>query len=251
MYYKQILNQISCAYKEILKDNLVGIYVHGSIAFGCFNHSKSDIDFLAVTKSTPSQEEKVMLIQILLDLESSSPPKGIEMSVVLERNCLNFTYPTPFELHFSNSHLEKCGVNLEEYCAVMNGTDKDLAAHFTVIKTVGIAWYGKSIESVFGDVPKHYYLDSIKNDIENSENEIRSNPVYIILNLCRVLAFIREDLVISKEQGALWGIKNLPHIYNPLIEEALKSYQFDDDFLTDNKLAERFSRYMTEQIFSE
>lgn len=251
MDYRQILDKISCAYKEILKNNLVGIYVHGSIAFGCFNQSKSDIDFLTVTKSTPSIEEKVMLIQTLLDLENLSPPKGIEMSVVLEENCLNFVYPTPFELHFSNSHIESCRENLEEYCLAMNGTDKDLAAHFTVIKTVGIVWYGKSIESVFGYVSRQYYLDSIKSDIENSENEIIKNPVYIILNLCRVLAFIRENLVISKEQGSLWGIKNLPSIYIPVIEEALKSYSSNKDFSADNKLAEDFSRYMIRKIFSE
>lgn len=251
MDYRQILDKISCSYKEILKNNLVGIYVHGSIAFGCFNQNKSDIDFLAVTKSTPSQEEKVMLIQTLLDLENLSPPKGIEMSVVLEENCLNFVYPTTFELHFSNFHIERCRENLDEYCLAMNGTDKDLAAHFTVIKTVGIVWYGKSIESVFGDVSRQYYLDSIKSDIENSENEIIKNPVYIILNLCRVLAFIRENLVISKEQGSLWGIKNLPSIYIPIIEEALKSYSSNDDFLADNKLTEDFSRYMIGKIFSE
>ena len=35
-------------YQTILGDNLVGIYVHGSIAFGCFHEEKSDIDFIAV-----------------------------------------------------------------------------------------------------------------------------------------------------------------------------------------------------------
>ena len=34
--------------KEILKENLVGIYLHGSLAMGCFNPQKSDIDLIIV-----------------------------------------------------------------------------------------------------------------------------------------------------------------------------------------------------------
>lgn len=45
MEYQEILRKIATAYTKILQDNLAGIYVHGSIAFGCFHWSKSDIDF--------------------------------------------------------------------------------------------------------------------------------------------------------------------------------------------------------------
>ena len=43
-----ILSIISKEYQDILGDNLCGIYLHGSLAFGCFNWAKSDIDFLVV-----------------------------------------------------------------------------------------------------------------------------------------------------------------------------------------------------------
>lgn len=111
------------------------------------------------------------------------------MSVVLSRVCKEFIYPTPFELHYSIAHLKRCQDNLREYCTSMIGTDKDLAAHFTVIKKVGYTILGKQIEEVFGDVPKADYLDSIKIDIENATNDITYNGVYVILNLCRVLAY--------------------------------------------------------------
>ena len=62
----EILEQIKTSYQEILKDNLTGIYVHGSIAFGCFNWEKSDIDFLVVVKHAPSLQEKKALIRVLL-----------------------------------------------------------------------------------------------------------------------------------------------------------------------------------------
>lgn len=37
-------------YQNILKDNLIGIYIHGSIALNCFNWDKSDIDFIIVVR---------------------------------------------------------------------------------------------------------------------------------------------------------------------------------------------------------
>jgi streptomycin 3"-adenylyltransferase len=249
MNYNKILDEISYEYNKILGDNIVGIYVHGSIAFGCFNWDKSDIDFLVVTKEIPSQQEKVAMIRILLNLENISPAKGLEMSVVLEKYCQDFIYPTPFELHFSNAHIEKCKNNLDKYCEKMNGSDKDLAAHFIVIKTVGIVLCGKDIASVFGDIPKSDYIDSIKSDIESAENDIDENPVYIILNLCRVLAFVQDALVVSKDQGGLWGIKKLPAIYTPIIEAAIRSYCSNELFSADVILAKAFTKYMIEQIF--
>lgn len=248
--YNKILAKISVSYNEILGENLVGIYVHGSIAFGCFHWDQSDIDFLVVVNKTLTQSQKTALIQVLLGLSSISPPKGLEMSVVREKHCFEFTYPTPFELHFSNFHIQRCRDDLEEYCKTMNGTDADLAAHFMVTKEVGIVLSGKEITDVFGDVPKEAYLDSIKSDIEYARNAMEQNPVYLILNLCRVLAFIEENAVISKHQGGLWGLSNLPGRFLPLIQAAHDSYCNVLDSHIDMEAANEFYQYMTSRIFA-
>ena len=43
-----LLDTVAGRYEEILGKNLVGIYAHGSLAFGCFSWERSDIDFLVV-----------------------------------------------------------------------------------------------------------------------------------------------------------------------------------------------------------
>ena len=73
MEYQDLLNVISKEYSEILKENLVGIYVHGSIAFGCFNPEKSDIDFLVVVNNSLTPGVKEQLIATLLRLDDSCP----------------------------------------------------------------------------------------------------------------------------------------------------------------------------------
>lgn len=247
----EILNKIKASYQKILKDNLVGIYIHGSIAFKCFNWDKSDIDFLTVVSHAPSLQEKEALITVLLELETQCPPKGLEMSVVLERVCNHFQYPTPFELHFSNAHKEKCLMDLETYCLEMRGVDRDLAAHITVVRQVGITLCGKNIREVFGEIPKADYLDSIKYDIENAVNEMDENPVYIILNLCRVLAYIRDGVVLSKEQGGIWGVKNLPETYGTVITDAKNSYCGNHPFTIDTEAKHCFAEYMLSLIFAK
>ena len=42
---KELLDDFILNSKNILYDNLIGIYLHGSLAMGCYNEKKSDIDF--------------------------------------------------------------------------------------------------------------------------------------------------------------------------------------------------------------
>ncbi len=244
----ELLNIIKNEYQTILKENLCGIYVHGSLAFGCFNPVKSDIDFIVVVNEPPTPEQKQALIQTLLRLNPDATEKGFEMSVVLLRDCRDFSHPTLFELHFSNTHLDKAIENLPEYCRIINGKDPDLAAHFTVIKHVGIVLCGKPINEVFGGISKAAYLDSIKADIESAEDEIENNPVYFILNLCRVLAYIRGGLVVSKADGGKWGLTHLPREYTALIQKALDCYSSDADFKADVSALQGFARFMIQRI---
>jgi|GEM_PF-6933044 len=50
VFLKQLLNDIVANFREEVGSNLVGIYLHGSLAMGCFNATTSDVDFLVVVK---------------------------------------------------------------------------------------------------------------------------------------------------------------------------------------------------------
>ena len=60
-----LLQQIKNEYLAILGDTMVGFYVHGSLAFGCFSWERSDIDFLVVVSEEPTAGQKHALIRIL------------------------------------------------------------------------------------------------------------------------------------------------------------------------------------------
>lgn len=249
MDWRDIMDKICEGYRGILGANLLGIYVHGSIGFGCYNPAKSDIDFLVVTETAPDLLQKQQMIRLLLQLAPHAPEKGMEMSVVLRRDCRNFVHPTPYQLHYSAAHHARYEQDLAGYCRQMQGTDADLAAHFTVTRAVGIALVGPEPRQMFAPVPAEAYLESIRWDVENAAQDVRENPVYVLLNLCRVLAYLREGAVLSKAQGGLWGLQRLPQPYHGILRAALDAYSSDGAYRPDDETEQRFVRMMLSEIF--
>ena len=244
----RLTDRIAAFSAAILKDNLAGIYLHGSAAMGCFQPKKSDLDFLAVVYRPMTDDVKKAYMEEIIRLDQEGPAKGIEMSVVTRDVCNPFVYPTPFLLHFSRMHAGWYRRDPEDYIRKMNGTDRDLAAHFTVIRSRGRCLYGLPIPEVFGEVPEQDYLDSIRNDVSGAKEEITDNPLYLILNLARVLAYRKGKAVLSKKEGGEWGLKNLPEAYYPLIRSALDEYADGTDAAYDPELARHYAAYMLRQI---
>ena len=234
--------------KAILLDDLVGIYLHGSAVMGCFNSEKSDIDLIVVVERPLSDPVKGAFLEMVVEYNAQGPAKGIEMSVVLRRVCRPFVYPTPYELHFSAGHLASYRQDPAGYIRRMKGDDKDLAAHFTIIRKRGRCLYGPPIEDVFAQVPRRDYMDSIWYDVENAPEEITEYPMYLTLNLARVLAYGSEGLVLSKAEGGAWAREHLPPEYHSLIRDALREYTQSARVAYDTALAKRYAAYAIRRI---
>lgn len=248
MKAEEILDKITEQSCRIFQDNLTGVYLHGSMAMGCYNPIKSDIDVLIVTEKEIRDLEKKVFMDVICSLNDAASVKGIEMSLVRSEYCRDFVYPTPFDLHFSKLHLDWYRNNPGEYIEKMKGTDPDLAAHFVIIKNRGITLYGEPIKALFGEIPPEAYLDSIKKDVAEAQTDIIDNPVYIILNLCRVLAYVQDKLVLSKKEGGEWGIKKVDSHFGGLISEALECYCTEKEMALDYSLGKEYCEYMEGKI---
>lgn len=246
--YDSLLKRFTDYSQKILKDNLIGIYLHGSAVMGCFNSSKSDLDLIVVTATQMTDAIKREYMEMVVELDEDAPAKGLEMSVVSRLSCNHFIYPTPFELHYSRMHTEWYRNDPEDYIRKMKGSDKDLAAHFTIIRHRGKCLHGIPIDNVFGKVPRQAYIDSIWYDICNAAEEITENTMYYILNMARVMAYLKDDAVMSKKEGGEWGLKNLPSEYHPLLRSALQEYADGIDGKYDQEIARQYTEYMLNHI---
>ncbi len=246
--YQDLLEAFCTGVKKIIGACLTGIYLHGSLAMGCFHAAKSDIDLIVIIKEDISNRQKTELMELFVLLNSQAPAKGLEISVVKRAFCAPFVYPTPFELHFSVMHQEWFLRDPRDYVEKMKGEDIDLAAHFTIIKRYGMVLWGEEIEKVFADVPRQNYVDSICCDIRDAETGILEQPVYYGLNLCRVLAFVRDGLYLSKKEGGEWGREHLPSECQDFLAKALRCYETDSKMETDGERAVVFAKVLLKRI---
>jgi len=212
----------------------------------CFNLDISDIDFLVIVKETLNANDKRKLVDILLELSKDGPGKGLEMSVLSEKDVKNFKHPTPYILHYSNAYKATYEANHSYLCE--DGEDPDLAAHITVTRSRGICIYGSPIEDIFSPVPRKDYLKSIYFDIVDSREEILDSPMYIILNLCRILYYLKEEVICSKKEGGQWAYCNLPKEYVGIVEKALNCYEKGEEASFNEKDLVSFAEFIMKSI---
>lgn len=219
MDLKKYLQEIGQVFIDELQDNLIGIYVHGSIAMGCFNPERSDVDLLVVVKDGIADETKKRMISRLLRI-TQGHQNPLEMSIIREKYLKAFIHPTPFELHFFHPHYL---IDDQFICGGDGFLDPDLAAHIVVTYHRGHTLFGRDVKETFQPINPSLYVDSIVKDVEDAKTRIKENPVYYVLNLCRVLYYLKEGVVSSKREAGQWRVKSSSS-YSRLISECLAIY---------------------------
>jgi len=192
---------------DALGESLVGIYLHGSLAMGGFNPARSDLDLLVVTERPLTAESKRRLIAVLLQLPGK--PRPIEISFLSRGDLRPWRHPTPYQLHYSEDWRSRYEELLcTEAWREQNEqqlTDPDLAAHITVLRERGVCLHGRPIREVFPEVPRADYIDAIVRDLHWAKERLAEDPVYFVLNACRVYAYLKEGRILSKAEAGAWA----------------------------------------------
>ncbi len=240
------MRQINGWLKDILKDNYVGVYFHGSLRLGSFHPHKSDLDFIIVVKNKPDSKAKELIWDTMLENIDMFPAGGFEFSVVLYENCKNIRHPVPYELHGSRAWIDRYRADKSSVINEDYKVDSDLASHFNVINVPNDSLdFGRPSREVFAKVPREYVIDSNYQDTLECVEEIVNHPVYCILNLCRFYALVRDGLTLSKYDGGRWALENMNSGYEDVIQAAMDEYGDDVDGTYD---AERLRSFAKEAI---
>jgi predicted nucleotidyltransferase len=226
-----VVERLATELPELLGANLVGLYVYGSLAFGCYNPKRSDVDVLVVTRRRMARETRPALSAFLNTFSI------LEISFLSRADLDPWRHPCPYDYHYSHSTEKEDGENV------------DLAAEVANARTRSVTLLGPPAEEVFPQVPDEDYLDTLVQDIRwaRARGDI---PVYMVLNCCRALAFERTRQLMSKAEGGEWGMHELPPEFRSLAEEALAAYASEaavgDDLDTEEVL--RFSEWVEAQL---
>lgn len=245
------VGRLSDGIAERAGSNLVGVYLHGSLAMGCFNPARSDIDLLVVTVSASSPEEKATLTHLFLD--RSNRPRPLEISVLAASDLRPWRYPTPYQLHYSEGWRGRFeawnDAGAPAPWLAQSAPDPDLAAHITIARNRGVALLGPAADGVFTEVPRRDYLASILLDIADAVATVERDPVYVVLNLCRVYRYLCDDSITSKDEAGAWAIATLSSSLRAVVRRALTAYRGENGDGDWGKITlVRFALSMTEAI---
>jgi|GEM_PF-151284 len=239
--------------QRLLGEELVGLYLHGSLAMGCFNPDRSDVDLLAVVRSPLGPPARLELARLLLEL--SGKPRPMEISFLLEASLKAWRHPLPYELHYSEDWRARFEQSMAdpawELLQAQERCDVDLAAHLTVLWHRGIRIAGPPIRALFPQVPREDYLDAILSDVRWAADGIVSMPVYAVLNLCRVWRYLQEGAVCSKAEGGTWACSSadLPADLKAVVERVLRLYRGEEpDAPWDEGTLRRFAAFAAQQV---
>jgi len=253
---KEQINTVVGGLSSLLKSNLLGMYLHGSMVLGAFDEGCSDIDMLGIIENGLSVTDKIEIGSFLLSLNHKPCP--VEVALVIKGNIIPWQYPTICHFYFSDYWTLQyqqfsIGENLTHNLLSGHLTDyeKDIATDIRLIKQTGICLYGLSINGLLPEIPEEHFWDSISSDAASFyvESDIDSQSSYLVLSLCRILAYKKTGKILSKQKAANWALDILHTSYHPIILSALHNhYGLGAKISYTKNDALLFKTYMVEQI---
>ncbi|MFJ7828133.1 aminoglycoside adenylyltransferase domain-containing protein [Psychrobacillus sp. NPDC096623] len=236
----------------IIEDRLIGCYLHGSLAMGGFNPDSSDIDLIIITENPLTV--KAMRRLAVLYLENSNRPYPIEVSFLNASQLDNWSFPTPYDFHYSEYWRKRYEDEIKKGTALyLNGDEKkdgDLAAHIMMLNHRGVCIAGKPIRHVFPSIPQSDFLTSILRDYEDCLNNIEHEPIYCILNLIRVYWYLKDENISSKQEAGKWGASHLPPKFHSLIHQVAEAYASNSNAPFDKNNLLKFRDYLSKTVKS-
>lgn len=247
------INNVVEIWKKHLGEKLVGVYLHGSIVLNAFQPDSGDIDILVVTDGSLEIDTKLAIARDIIGIDKK--PRPLEMSAIKLSDAQSWKTPGISVFHYSDYWTDRYlarfdAPNAEVYVVDNEFPDADVTSYIKLLNQCGIVLYGQDIKEVFSEVSDEDFWSAISADIDDydfhsyKQRYLASN----ILILGRILSFKKERRILSKYDGGLWMIKNVPDNLKYLPELAMKIwYEGESHSFPENDL-EALKNYLVNEI---
>ncbi len=216
-----VLERLLREAKLVLQAHFIGLYLHGSLAYGDFDPRSSDIDFLIVTDTVLPFE----LFQDLKNMHATLFACGLEWSQRLEGAYIPKANlrchepgspPVPWlgvDGHFA---LETLG--------------SDWVIQRWILREKGVGLSGPPLASMISPITALDLKEAVRASLRGwwsppfaSPERFKSNSyrAYAVLTMCRSLFVLENGGVASKPEAARWALENLPKPWRSLVRSAL------------------------------
>jgi len=221
-----LLTAYNASVRELFADDLIGIYITGSIALGEFIESKSDADFTVLLKS-PLDIEKLKRLKII-HKEISSAYRKIPLEsqyITLENIRRNDADTQPFYSYHDNKiSLGKHNAHAVTWFTLKN---HGVAVTGIPVSELNITASADDIKTfVKGNVNSYWkgWLDEVRKPFSRKRlYALTERGVeWCVCGLARMYFTMAEGDITSKGKAAEYGLTRLPEFVHKILNEALR-----------------------------
>jgi len=246
----QILEMLLHKTGVVLGQQMIGLYLYGSLSSGDFDLQSSDIDFAVVTDSLlPDQT-----ISALETMHREIWASGLKWGSKLEGSylpkslmrCHDPAGPACPTVNEGAFYLDQRGSDwiiqrhvIREYGLVLAGPDPK-----TLIDPVSAADIRQAVLGVLGE----WWFPMLENPTWLSQHGSEYHA-FAVITMCRALHAYRYGTIVSKPKAARWAQAELGKPWQILIENALKAQAGEQPGFLEESLS--FIRFAKEQIESQ
>lgn len=210
--------------RDVLPDAVVGVYLHGSAAFGGL-HPTSDIDLLVVARRPTTPAERRALIERLLPISGRGDPTGrsrsIELTIVVQDDVRPWHYPPRLDFQYGDWWRAEFERGIDAPWASPN---PDLALQLEMALQADHPLFGPPPAEVLDPIPpadvRRAMLDSIPALLSDLDGDERN----VVLTFVRIWTTLPTGIIRSKDAAADWAMSLLPAEHRPVLAHARAIY---------------------------
>lgn len=211
-----LLQDMSDDFPSLLENNLVGIYLWGSLTYDGFDERCSDADVIVVTKRDVTESEFSALDRWFeKKLKENKWTRKLDMRFVIDGEFLDKTSKC-VGYHFGK--LERHGSDANPFIWINIGKS-------------GITIWGKPAKEIAPEISKAILRDALFLEIEYLKEDLAANAddksdlaffhnSYALLTACRIYYTAVNGVPVSKDAAATFAFENLPDKWHPIIKTA-------------------------------
>jgi hypothetical protein len=201
-----LLQRIADDFPAILEDNLVGIYLWGSLTYDAFDERCSDVDSVVVTRRDVADAEFAALARwFRRSARDNSWVRRLDMRFVIHPE-------------FFDKKSRCCGFYSGKL--TRHGSDGNPIIWLN-IGDCGLTLWGRDARSIAPTVSDQrmdaalrleldYLSEDLKKNAGNRSDRAFRHNAYAVLTACRILYTARFRTITSKEQAYRWSRASLP-----------------------------------------
>ncbi len=223
---RERVNELASRLQPLLRSNLAGLYLFGSLAAGGFYPGRSDVDLLAVVERGLDDDDLEKVERFRLEYVEAHPAWDNRIEI-------GFVSRTVLQT-FAGSPSGTIAVLSPGEPLHHKPAEADWVLNWYGVCTQGEVLYGPPPFAIGPEVPVAAYKRAIASQLPLWSMEVRERSVahsrsyqgYIVLVLCRALYGLATGKQTTKEGAAAWAEERFPE-WAEFIEEAVVWHRAD------------------------